>query len=80
MFKALSAGAATLVWGRVLQAGALVIGQWAGLPIHALAHLLADDVDETLEHLLHVDVVFGTGLEELEPWRKREENRETKDY
>lgn len=33
--------------------------------VQALGHLVADEVDEALEGLLHVDVVLGAGLEEL---------------
>jgi len=38
--------------------------------VQAVGHLLTDDVDESLEGLLHVDVVLGTGLEELKPCRR----------
>lgn len=34
--------------------------------VQALGHLVADEVHEALEGLLHVDVVLGAGLEELE--------------
>lgn len=34
--------------------------------VQALGHLVADEVDEALEGLLHVDVVLGAGLKELE--------------
>lgn len=45
--------------------------------VQALGHLVADEVDEALEGLLHVDVVLGAGLEELETFRE-ESSRETK--
>lgn len=66
-----SAGAAPLLAaGRLLEAGRpLVAGRGAGVAVGALAHLLADGVHQFVEHLLHVDVVFGAGLEELEAWR-----------
>lgn len=34
--------------------------------VQALRHLFADDVHQALKGLLHVDVVLGAGLEELE--------------
>lgn len=34
--------------------------------VQALGHLVADEVDEALEGLLHVDVVLSAGLKELE--------------
>lgn len=51
---------------RVSEALVPVVGHEVGVSLHALVHLLADDVHEALEHLLHVDVVLGAGLEELE--------------
>lgn len=65
-----SAGAATLAAaGRLLQVGSLVIGWRTGVSVGALVHLFADGVHQLVKNLLHVDVVFGTGLEELEAWR-----------
>ena len=52
-----------------------MIGHEVGVPGHALVHLVADDVHQPLKHLLHVDVVFGAGLEELEPWRGGKEGK-----
>lgn len=41
-----------------------------GVPgVQALRHLFTDDVHQTLEGLLHVDVVFGAGLKKLKPNR-----------
>lgn len=37
--------------------------------VQALRHLFTDDVNQSLEGLLHVDVVFGTGFKELKTWR-----------
>lgn len=37
--------------------------------VQALRHLFADDVDQALEGLLHIDVVLGAGLKELKTWR-----------
>lgn len=37
--------------------------------VQALRHLFTDDVDQTLEGLLHVDVILGAGLEELKTCR-----------
>lgn len=42
-----------------------MVGCEAGFLLHGLVHLLTDDVNESLEHLLDVDVVLGAGLEEL---------------
>lgn len=44
--------------------------------VQALRHLLADDVHQPLEGLLHVDVVFGTGLKELKPCNYTERREE----
>lgn len=38
--------------------------------VQTLRHLFTDDVDQALKGLLHIDVVLGTGLEELETWRR----------
>lgn len=43
--------------------------------VQALGHLVADEVDETLEGLLHVDVVLGAGLEELETLGRGKDKR-----
>lgn len=48
--------------------------------VQALGHLVADEVDEALEGLLHVDVVLGAGLEELETFAggsREQSSRET---
>lgn len=48
--------------------------------VQALGHLVADEVDEALEGLLHVDVVLGAGLEELETFggeSRKQSSRET---
>lgn len=59
--------AATLAGvGHLVQVGSLVIGRWSGVSIGTLVHLLTDGVHQAVKNLLHVDVVFGTGLEELE--------------
>jgi len=54
---------------RVFQDLVPVVGRQVAVALDALVHLLADDVHEALEHLLHVDVVLGADLEELETWR-----------
>lgn len=38
--------------------------------VQTLRHLFTDDVDQALKGLLHIDVVLGAGLEELETWRR----------
>lgn len=43
-----------------------MVGYEVAVSLHALVHLLADDVHQTLKHLLHVDVVLRAGLKELE--------------
>ena len=62
-----------------------MIGHGAGVSVHALVHLVTDDVYQAIKHLLHVDVVFGTGLEELETYmgervrgRERQRDKERK--
>lgn len=50
--------------GLVSQLGGL--GGRRRLHVHALRHLDADDVDQSLEHLPHIDVLLGTGLVVLE--------------
>lgn len=39
------------------------------IAVQALGHLVADEVDEALEGLLHVDVVFGAGFKEFKTWK-----------
>ena len=66
----------TATWaaaGRLLQVSSLVIGRRTDVTIGALVHLLADGVHQLVKNLLHVDVVFGTGLKELEAWRGQRE-------
>lgn len=43
--------------------------------VQALGHLVADEVDQALEGLLHVDVVLGAGLKELETFGRRRQSR-----
>lgn len=45
------------------------------IAVQALGHLVADEVDEAFEGLLHVDVVFGAGFKEFKTWK--EQRRET---
>lgn len=73
----LSACAVTLAAaGGLLQVGSLVIGWRTGVTVGTLAHLLTDGVHQVVKNLLHVDVVFGTGLQELEAWRGQREKEE----
>lgn len=71
-------------WGSLLTGTAAGLWRWSvpqgrAFPIAArtragfqgLIHLLADDVHQALEDLLHVDVLLGAGLEELKTWRNR---------
>lgn len=59
--------AATLAGvGRLVQVGSPVGGGESGVSVGTLVHLLADGVHQAVKDLLHVDAVFGTGLEELE--------------
>lgn len=51
-------------WG-VPQGRAFPIAARAGAGFQGLIHLLADDVHQALEDLLHIDVLLGAGLEEL---------------
>ena len=55
-------------WG-VPQGRAFPIAARARAGFQGLIHLLADDVHQALEDLLHVDVLLGAGLEELKTWR-----------
>lgn len=62
--------------GRVLQTISFVTGWRTSITIEALVHVLAYDVHQLVKHLLHVDIVFGTGLEELEAWRGSAERKQ----
>lgn len=75
-FQLSACASALAAAGRLLQVGSLVVGRWTGLTVGALVHLLTDGVHQLVKNLLHVDVVFGTGLEELEAWRERGEKEE----
>lgn len=55
-------------WG-VPQGRAFSIAAWAGAGFQGLIHLLADDIHQTLKDLLHIDILLGAGLEELETWK-----------
>lgn len=59
----------------LMQAGVVVVVGLRPLTLDALIHFLTDHVHQALKHLLHVDVVLGTGLKELEPWRQEERER-----
>lgn len=64
----LTAAAAGLgSWG-VPHGWAFAIAAWAGAGFQGLVHLLTDDIHQALEDLLHIDVLLGTGLKELETW------------
>lgn len=43
-----------------------MVGYEVDVSLHALTHLLTDDVHQTLKHLLHIDVVLSAGLKEVE--------------
>lgn len=62
----LAATAARLGRGGLPQGGAFPIAAGAGAGIQGLVHFLTDDIHQALEDLLHVDILLGTGLEELE--------------
>lgn len=47
--------------------GAFGASEQSGVRVEALRHLVADDVDKTLEDCLDVDILLGGGLEEFEP-------------
>lgn len=56
--------------GRVLQVGVLEAVEWTTISLHSFVHFLTDYIHQLLKHLLHIDVVFGTGFKELESWKK----------
>lgn len=58
--------AALAAAGGLLQVGRDVVGRRADVTVWTLVHLLADGVHQAVKDLLHVDVVFGAGLKELE--------------
>ena len=58
--------------GCLLQAGVGVAFGLHPLALHALVHLLTDHIHQALKHLLHVDVVLGTGLKKLKSWKEKE--------
>lgn len=62
----LAIAAASPVQRRVFPARFAVVGQYAHVFLHALVHLVTDDIHEALKHLLDVDVVLRAGFEELE--------------
>lgn len=67
LFGHISACTATLTGdGRILQRVLLLTDRRGCCVVDALVHLLTDDVRQLVEDLLHVDVVLGAGLEELE--------------
>lgn len=67
-FLFLAGAAAAFLRGRVLQTGVFVV--WHNVSIRGFIHFVTDDVHQTLENLLYVDVVFGAGLKELETWKQ----------
>lgn len=64
----LAATAARLGRWSIPQGRAFSIAAWAGARFQGFIHLLTDDVHQALEDLLHVDILLGTGLKELETW------------
>lgn len=72
----LAAAATLVVAGCLLQVGYLLIGGRTGVTVGTFIHLLTDGVHQAVENLLHADVVFGTGLEELEAWRRGQRETE----
>ena len=64
----LASTAPVALWRRVFKALVPVVRHEVDVSLHALVHLLTDDIHKTLKHLLHVDVVLCAGLEELKPW------------
>lgn len=65
----LTAAAAGLGSRGVPEGRAFAIAAGVGAGFQGLVHLLTDDIHQALEDLLHVDVLLGTGLKELETWR-----------
>lgn len=64
--------------GLLLQPVPLLAHWWTDVTVEALVHLLTDDVHQPVEDLLHVDVVFSTGLKKLEACGARGEKRHLK--
>lgn len=67
----LTAAAARLRGWGIPEGWAFPIAAWAGAGFQGLIHLVTDDIHQALEHLLHVDVLLGAGLEELKTWMGR---------
>lgn len=66
----LTSTAAISFMGRVLHVGVFEAAEWTTIILHSFVHFLTDYIHQPLKHLLHVDVVFGTGFKELESWKK----------
>lgn len=70
--RATLTAAAARLWGWGIPKGrAFSIAALARAWFQGLIHLLTDDVHEALKHLLHVDILLGTGLKELKTWMER---------
>lgn len=70
--RATLTAAAARLWGWGIPKGrAFSVAALARAWFQGLIHLLTDDVHEALKHLLHVDILLGTGLKELKTWMER---------
>ncbi len=70
----LAGTAAVSLRGRVLRTGVFVVGHWT-VSVHTFIHFFTYHIHQTLKNLLHVDVVFGAGLEKLKTWRNQKKSR-----
>ena len=61
----LAGAAGVSLGGSVLLTGVFMVGRRT-VSVQTFSHLVTYHVHQTLENLLHVDVVFGAGLEKLE--------------
>lgn len=64
-------GTAAVSFIGVLDVGVFEAGEWTTISLHSFVHFLTDYIHQPLKHLLHIDVVFGTGFKELESWKNR---------
>lgn len=63
-------GTAAMSFSGLLQVRVFEAGEWTTISFHSFVHFLTDYIHQPLKHLLHIDVVFGTGFKELESWKK----------
>ena len=56
-----------VLWvGFLRESGGLGVVDDGGVRVETFGHFVADDVDETFKHGLHIDVLFGACLEEFQ--------------